>query len=716
MREPTTSPKARIACFCALAMFVPSIALADAPTIDSVSLGKARVFLDLEPLDLSADARLREDGGAWTRRQLRAWMWRERARITACMEQTDRVTPLAPTGGAITITLHLDPAGASTTDEGQGEELAGCLDDIWKALPRAALTRKVDYTLILVDPRLDEEIQSIYSTRGKLQIAGASLGVLPSYESLETGMLEAPRTEPLGTPPLLRQREEASRHEETLAPCYREARERNPDLAGDVSMTIATNAKGRVERIWWDRNTTGDAQLLGCIEKRARGWRTTFGEANALVGLGFHFEPPTPTTRTEDSSTRPLYIAGSPGIGTPPGAALFSTIERHVDMRRGRVAACHKRHSPTAAAGAFLLRVEADTRYRTITHAAIIRRDKPNPSLEDCIERAILERTPTFPRQATRTRHTLDWTIEFLAPHRGDGRLDADIEGRLLASEPPPSPIALLGPTRVLEEDQLEHAARIYEANGYTEQAIALWMQLANMTADPVTRARRIERALDDGEHFTRPDFYHQLLLTVARTRSNAAAVSSIDTARQSEAELAKRITREAKRTHRRALDQQDRASLKHAIDLYETALTFAPPAQEPDIHFYLAECLLERSEHRRAAEHFVTYRRLAPKGELLGEAVRGELFARKHLTRESCEQMRHPRSAQVPASCFEQFLRRADVVSSDIQLDSRLRAEVLGWSIDLLREFGREDMAAVREQRLLEDFDPLDIPVQFAP
>ncbi|MEC9396838.1 MAG: hypothetical protein VX475_04455, partial [Myxococcota bacterium] len=67
MREPTTSPKARIACFCALAMFVPSIALADAPTIDSVSLGKARVFLDLEPLDLSADARLREDGGAWTR-------------------------------------------------------------------------------------------------------------------------------------------------------------------------------------------------------------------------------------------------------------------------------------------------------------------------------------------------------------------------------------------------------------------------------------------------------------------------------------------------------------------------------------------------------------------------------------------------------------------------------------------------------------------------
>ena len=60
--------------------------------------------------------------------------------------------------------------------------------------------------------------------------------------------------------------------------------------------------------------------------------------------------------------------------------------------------------------------------------------------------------------------------------------------------------------------------------------------------------------------------------------------------------------------------------------------------------------------------------------------------------------------------------MRRADVVSSDIQLDSRLRAEVLGWSIDLLREFGREDMAAVREQRLLEDFDPLDIPVQFAP
>jgi len=697
-------------------MLAPSIAAASAPTIDSVSLGKARAILDLEPLVLSSSTRLREDGGEWTRRQLRAWMWRERDRITACMEQTDRTTPLAAMNGAITITLHLGPDGARTTNEGAGKELATCLDDIWRALPKAALTKKIDYTLSLVDPRLDEKIHAIYSTRGKLQIAGASLGVLPSYEFLETGMLEAPRTDPLDTPPLLRQREEASRHEETLAACYREARERNPDLAGDVSLTIAVNDKGRVAQIWWDRNTTGDGQLLTCIEKQARSWRTSFGPANTLVGLGFHFEPPSPTASTSKTASNPLYIAGSPSVGTSPGAALFSTIERHVEARRGRMAACHKRHSPKAAAGSFLLRVEADTRYRTITNAAIIKRDKPNLGLEQCIARAVLDGTPTFPVQRVRTRHTLDWTIEFLAPHRGDGRLDADIEGRLLASEPPPSPIALLGPTRVLEEDQLEHAARIYEANGYTEQAITLWMKLANMTTDPVTRARRIERALDDGEQFTQPEFYHQLLLTVARTRSNTTTASSIDTARQSEAELAKRMTREAKRTHLRALEQQDRASLAHAVELYETALTFAPPAQEADIHFYLAECLIERSDHRRATDHFVAYRRLAPKGELLGEAVRGELFARKHLTRQSCEQMRDPRSGHVPASCFEQFLRRSDVVSSDIQLDSRLRAEVLGWSIDLLREFDRDDMADVREQRLLEDFDPLDIPVQFAP
>lgn len=715
----TSRQNARIGgCLVALCLLLPSLASANPPDIASIPLKKMDAIVDLEPLRLLDEDALREESGPWTRRHLRAWLWRERAPIKHCLEQSDRHTPLAASGGAVTVTLRLSDEGAQVTSEANQKALTTCLEGVLRALPRAALAGKVDYTLTLVDPDLDEKLHAIYSTRGKLQIAGASPGIIPSYEVLESGMLEAPRPVSLDTP-LLRQREEATKHEETLAACYRVARERNPDIEGTVSVTITHDKKGRVTRIWWDRNTTGDGALLDCIEKKIKSWRVDFGTPEGFIALGFTFTAPS-TTPALTSPTRPIHvgvISASPMLSTTAGATQFETIERHIEARRGRMAACHKRHSPNKAAGAYLLRVEADTRYRTITRAAIVRRERPNSDLEGCIEGAILDHAPTLAKQPERARLTLDWTIEFLAPHRGEGRLDADIEGRLLASEPPPTPIALLGPTRILEEDQLERAARVYEANGYAEQAISLWMSLANMTTDPVTRSRRVERALDTGEHFTQPDFYHQLLLSVARSRSSAST-ASIDTAQQAQAQLTERLSRAAKRAHRRALERaSDRTdTLQSARELYEMALETATAPQEADLHFYFAECLIELSEDRRAAEHFISYRELAPEGDLFGEAIRGELFATKRFTQQSCEQMRHPHSKHVPTTCFERYVRRSDTVSANIQLDSRLRAEILGWSIELLREFGREDMASVREKRLLEDFDPLDIPVQFAP
>ena len=677
----------------------------------SAPLAEIPQLLDLEPLSLDEQARRPEEGGAWTRRRLRARLWSQREALARCMRQADRREPMID--GRVQLVIELAHPRARV--ESPRQQLAGCIERALRTMPARALATGTRYTITLELPELARpQLEQLYYLTPRLQIAGASPGLVPGYEEIDAPETSAPAPGQLEPPGRQGQAlaEVLTRHGDGLVTCYGEARRDNPDLRGELGATLRLGREGRVQRIWWDRDTLGDPGLRACADRLIRSWRFRLREEPLEVGVSWSLEPP----RVPEAPAPPGPF-GSGGWSSGPGVvALDELVIDRVRARRGALAACHKRWVGGRAAGALVLRVRVDSRYPTSTGVEVAWRERPHEDLERCLRRALGELwVPPFEAIEQPFIAVVDVPVEFVAPGRGRGTVDGELEARLLERLEEPRPQeGLLRPGRREDLGELERAARVLEVNGQAAGAVALRLELVERTQDPVARLRHLERLLQVAQRQP-PPLYHQTLRALAAREALVGQAPAL-VERQAEAALEARLREAAQQVHRRARQVGEapalyaRAARLH--ELYEARAS----SPRPEMVFEHAELLFALERWDEAARRYERYLMLAPGAEFITEARSAALVARRRQLARDCPLEEWTRYGRAPEVCFEALLERADAIIAEESLPDELRAEALVITIKILRDYGYPVRAEQRHERLLADFDPIYVPADLTP